>query len=374
MKNNKIKNKLKNKTENNNLKLKTMKKQILILIVAIFAAAVTAFGQSAVHNTPAQPLTCNSADALHPIAGTPYNYSVTTTPIGGQYQWWATKQTQFITGGAVNTTGMLTVSAGQLLATSPDYNAPATAGSSVTVTWSSELLAGTATATPTFVAVNYANAPGGCANNLKVYQIIPVNGFTVDIYNMSGNTLSSTLAWGATYSTCISDVASANWDGSQMVYDYGVNTLTYEVVAANFSTSWTPSFQVGALGNGQTADLQWDYTPAFTSPVTVQSGIPQAGGTYTSSTTANTTETDTHNGVSIFVRLIIHNNTYEGINATPVTLAVNGMNSVNQPDVVNTDCATNTLFEDIATQTLNPRPGVTQMPVAPGFVPANTTN
>jgi hypothetical protein len=371
MKNNNLK--TKNKLKNNNLNLTTMKKQILILIVVLFATALSAFGQS-VHNTASQSLTCTAADALHPIAGTPYNYSVTTTPVGGKYQWWATKQTTFINAGGVVTTGMLTVTPTQLLATSADYNTPATASSTVNITWSTEILAGTATATPTFVAVNYANAPGGCANNLKVYEIKPLNGFTVDIYNMTGNTLSSTLAFGATYSTCISDIASATWGGAAMVYDYGVNTLTYEVVAANFSSFWIPSFKIGALGNGQTADLQWSYTPAFSTFVTVQNAIPQAGGTYTSTTNALTTIPDTHNGVSIYVRLIIHNNTYEGIAATPIALAVNGENSVGQKDVVNTDCSVVNSFEDLANQTLNPRPTVTQMPVAPGFVPANTTN
>lgn len=371
--NNKINLKNENKSINNNLILTTMKKQILVLIVVLFATALSAFGQ-AVHNTPSQSLTCTSADALHPIAGTPYNYSVTTTPVGGQYQWWATKQTTFINAGGVVTTGMLTVTPTQLLATSADYNTPATASSTVNITWSTEILAGTSSSTPTFVAVNYANAPGGCANNLKVYTIDPRNGFTVDIYNMNGNTLSSTLAFGATNSTCISDIASATWGGTQMVYDYGVNTLTYEVVAANFSSYWTPSFQIGALGNGQTADLQWSYTPDFTTFVTVQNAIPQTGGSYTSTTTAMTTDPDTHDGVSIFVRLIIHNNTYEGIAATPISLAVNGENSVGQPDVVNTDCAVNTLYEDLANQTLNPRPTVAPNTPTGTFVPANTTN
>jgi len=363
-----------------------MKKQILFLVflvLAVFANVTVTWAQPyAAHGVAPNPLTCGTSDALHPIAGKPYNYNIGVTPAPtgtALYTWWATKGTDFILNGTVTNTGMLTITPGQILAaTTPGYGVTGLY-STVTITWSSELLAatvsGTATGgkTPTFVAVNYTDPASACANNLKVYQLDPLNGFTVDIFNRDAG--GATLAAGATTSSCVSNIASVTYNGTQLLYNYGTNTITYEVVAANFSSSWTPAFQVGVLGNGQTADLQWAYDNAFTSGlVTVQSGITAAGGTYTSATTVNTNVPDTSIGVSIFVRLVIHNNTYEGIADTPIALAVNGTNSAGQPDVVNTDCNTSTYMEDIANQTLTKRPAVTPTTPTGGFVPANTTN
>jgi hypothetical protein len=359
-----------------------MKKHLFFLILAVFASVTVAFGQNAAHHASPNPLTCGTNDALHPIAGKPYNYNVGINPTPSataSYTWWATKGTDFILNGTVTNTGRLTVSPGQLLSVDPTAGYGVAGNySTMTITWSSEILAatvsGTATGskTPTFVVVNYTDPATACANNLKVYQLDPINGFTVDIFNRDA---SGTLAAGATTSSCVSNIASVTYNGTQLLYDYGTNTITYEVVAANFSSSWTPEFQVSALGNGQTADLQWAYDDAFTSGlVTVQSGIPAAGGTYTSTTVVNTNVADTSIGVSIFVRLIIHSNTYEGITDTPIALAVNGVNSAGQPDVVNTDCNTSTYMEDIANQTLTKRPTVTDTTPSGGFVPANTTN
>jgi len=360
----------------------TMKKQIFILMMALFASVTVAFGQNAAHHASPNPLTCGTNDALHPIAGKPYNYNIGVTPIPSataSYTWWATKGTDFILNGTVTNTGRLTVSPGQLLAVDPAAGYGVAGNySTMTITWSSEILAGTVSGTatggktPTFVAVNYTDPTTACANNLKVYQLDPINGFTVDIFNR--NAAGVTQADGVTVSSCVSDIAKVTFDGTKLLYDYGTNTITYEVVAANFSSSWTPAFRVGALGNGQTADLQWAYDDVFTTPVTVQSGIPAAGGTYTSTTVVNTNVPDTSIGVSIFVRLIIHSNTYEGIADTPIALAVNGENSAGQPDVVNTNCNTSTYMEDVANQTLTKRPNVAPTTPTGGFVPANTTN
>jgi hypothetical protein len=160
-----------------------------------------------------------------------------------------------------------------------------------------------------------------------------------------------------------------------MMYDFGTQVLYYEVIAANFSSSWTPLFTLSGLGNGQTATIEWDYAMTFTSPNAATSGT-------ISSTKVTTNAQNTSTGVSIYVRVTIKNATYEGKVATPITLAVDGQNSVGDWDIVNNTTtpgpltctpATGADQNDVAIQTLRPRPTVT--PVAPTpFVPTNVTN
>jgi hypothetical protein len=221
--------------------------------------------------------------------------------------------------------------------------------------------------------VNYDNASPNCANNLKVYQLDPRNGFTVDIFPLD-DTGAAGLANG-TESSCIDDVAEAIWNGSMVEYDYGTNTITFEVVAANFTGYFTPEFRIGTLGNGQTAQLQWSYSPTFaTIDYTHGTTITAAGGVFTSTVNAETDATDTSLGVSIYARLIISNNTFEAIAATPIRVAVDAVNSAGERDIVNSDCTLQTAFEDEAVHNLDPRPTVTPTTPTGGFVPANSTN
>ena len=76
-----------------------MKKQIFILVLAIFATFGTAFGQ-ALPGTVATPLTCTTNDPLNPIAGRPYTYNAVINPVSGTAYWYATKSTTFTTAGA----------------------------------------------------------------------------------------------------------------------------------------------------------------------------------------------------------------------------------------------------------------------------------
>jgi hypothetical protein len=324
-----------------------MKKQIFILVLAIFAN-VAAFGQMT-HNSPAVPLVGCTTDALHPLAGVPYNYAVTVNPTGGNFQWWATKDYNFITttAGVVtnNSASKLTVGTGLL--------------ANVNITWSSATLAGTTLASPTFVAVQYDGISPNCANNLKVYQITPVNGFTVDIKSMDQTKLP--LAYTATYAFCASNIASAvyNPGTSAIVTNYGTNELYFEVVAANLTGGYTPSFQVSGLGAGQTVtsvNLYTDVAMATTAiPTTLAAGIYSTAAPVT----VDGTVTNTTDGVSLYVKLTIDNGTHENLAGDPITLAVNGTNTAGEDDVVNTACTTVTPFEDTVTQTITARPTVT---------------
>ena len=352
-----------------------MKKQILTLtffvLILVISGNSKVFGQALPGSAPRG--TACVDDALHPIAGKPYTYELIATPTGGNFQWWATKDPNFVTTNA--TTGvrtynndaanLLTVTDGDLIDASTNYNTAATSNT-VTITWSDALLSNTVYNTnPTFVATLYNNVV--CADNLKVYQLDPIKAFTVDILNYDETTA---LTYGALDDQCIDLVSSATFNGTTMEYEYGENVFVYEVVAANFTGSYTPVFDLtgltAALNAVQTYTLEWTYDK----PSTWSASTVFVDYVTNPTTVVTTNEKNTSTGVSIYVRLTVTNNNFE-LNATDnptgltFALAVDGLNSVSEYDVDNgdgTDCDQTTVAAadqaDIAEQTLLPRPSL----------------
>lgn len=320
-----------------------MKKQIFILILAVFASVTVALGQ-AQHLSNPNTTSC-STDALHPAPGVPYGYKITATPSGGQYTWWATKDLNFISSTtsptANNSSTKLTVASGDLIATSGNYGTPNSAAGAdiVTITWSSAILANTKIDTnPTFVVGYYeANGAAGlCADNIKVYQLDPKNSFIVDIKSMDEVTKTPNGYGVNTETQCVDNVRTAKWVTNQVEYNYGVNYLYYEVVAANFSQEWKPQFLL--TGQDATQSVTIEYTTDL--PSTWSGSTAWVAGT----TTVTTNATDTSNGVSIFVRVTVQNNNYQTLSDQQFTLAVAGTNMSGQWDVDNTTCTTPTDF------------------------------
>jgi hypothetical protein len=230
---------------------------------------------------------------------------------------------------------------------------------------------GDPTQSPTFVAVHYNGT--ACADNLKVYELDPIKAFTVDIRNIKQD--KSILAFDATTDQCIADVSSAKYVGGAMVYEYGVNTFYYEVIAANFTASWTPTFNFTPANAVQTYVVEWTYDePTLWGGATVWHPATDA---------VTTTQTNTSAGVSIYARVTVTNNNFEGTASTTVSLAVDGRNSVGDWDIVN-DAATCTPTaaadqNDVAVQTINPRPAITTTTpstIAPNtvLIPGNEVN
>jgi len=342
-----------------------MKKQILLLIMAIIAAT-SAFGQMLPGSAPL-PLVGCTTDATHPLAGVPYDYSVVVNPTGGDFQWWATKDVDFIkttAGVTTNNIGTKLTVGTDLLGTSANYGITGILDN-VNITWSSATLAGTTVAAPTFVVVQNDATGTNCANNLKVYPILPVNGFTVDIKNMDQAKVPVAL-YTDPMAVCVADIESAKYVAGAIVTNYGTNILYFEVVAANFTGGYTPSFQLTGLAAGQTVtSLEIAVASTFATPI----ATTLAAGAYSPAApiTIDPSVTNTSAGVSIYVRLTIANGTHEHLADSAIALAVNGTNVAGQKDVVNTACATLTDFEDIATQTLTKRPTVTSVQ-AGGFI------
>ena len=337
-----------------------MKKQIFILVIAVFASVATAFGQAV--NNPAilpVPLTCTTNDPLNPIAGRPYDYTAILNPAGGSTYWYATKSTTFTTGGA--RVAVEIPADGTAIATgATNYRTalnPATTPSTTQVTWTSAGLAGVTNLVPLFMVVEYTGPT--CSNNMKVMQIIPKIAFTVDITNMVHGATPTTLAYGVAESQCFDVVQSSMWDGTNIVIDYGKNILYYEVIAANFTGSYLPTFQLTGLTGTQTADIDWGTAVGTYGNVAIAGA---SGATVTTpAQTVTTAATNTSTGVSIYVRVTVYNHGFEGLANEPIALAVEAVdgNTPGNPDVMPNCVVSPTPFEDTTTQNLNARPAVT---------------
>lgn len=343
-----------------------MKKQLFILLIALCGLGMNnAFGQ-AVPGTAPRPITCDLTDPLAPVAGRPYTYQATIAPANGTTYWYATKSKTFTSGGArvateINADGTnIATGATNYMTSATGASSP----SSTTVTWTSAGLTGVTAANPLFMVLEYA---GSCSNNMKVMKIVPKNAFTVDITNMKHGAVPASLAYDAAETQCYADVASSTWDAAlnNITIDYGVNTLYFEVVASNFTGSYKPTFKLTGLNGTQTADIDWGVAIGAY-PNSVGTGL--SGATVTAGpATVNTSVASTAGGVSIYVRVTIHNNGWEGLANNNISLAVEAVDVAGNKDVDAT-CAIGAGYEDIATQTLNARPTVTGAATTP-FLP-----
>jgi hypothetical protein len=361
-----------------------MKKQFLIVTMAIFAIGIsTTFGQLA-----PRTITCLPADALHPIAGTPYTYEVNVpTPPGTKtYLWRVTQDQTFITNKILVANPEIPGTSAFLAAAGANYNTGTVDGNSISLTWRSFVYD---PANPVFVIINVVNDNGTCSpNNMKVYKIQPINAFTLDIANLDKNKLLQP-GYGSNIDRCISDIVSSTYDATApegVIYDFGADTLYYEVVAANWSDAWLPSVMITVPDAEETvAEIVWSTSTTFATT----HAMTLAAGVYTSTDNVvpSTGTTIGAAGESIFIRVIIDHsngaNNYEGLTAELITLAVDGITLLTAtPPLgdVHYDNGPNTppcpplvvdgYTNDIALQTLTPRPTIIEVtPAAPAFLP-----
>lgn len=345
-----------------------MKKQIFILVLTILASVTATLAQPYALPSVTAPtaISCSLTDPLNPIAGRTYDYSAVLNPAGGTTYWYATNSTTFMTGGA-RVASEIPVDGVKIKAGATNYRtsgATATSPSTTQVTWTSAGLAGiNATTSPLFMVVEYTG-PTCANNNMKVMQIIPKNAFTVDITNMAHATPFTPLAYGTAESQCYANVASAgfNTGTGKIDIDYGINYLYFEIIAANFTDSYKPTLKLtGLQGTTQTADIHWGVAIGTYDQLVVAGTTdkPYTSAALTVLTQKTTTETAA--GVSIYVRVTIHNNGYEGLTSDPISLAVEAVDTSLPTALkdVEPDCTTYVAYGDVATQTLNLRPTVT---------------
>ena len=312
-----------------------MKKQIFTLtffVLAIFASNklvhaqnLTSAPASCITPTPIAA-TCIVDDEFHPMAGQAYSYTVSVpTPSGTKsFNWLVTQDKTFIDNTGLIASPESKDGTGDHIATaSGTYNAPP-GSETVDITWK----AFTHDASnPVFLVIYVTNDDGSCStDNIQVYVIEPVHTFTLDIANLNADGSAVTGA----NSSCVSTVQSAIWDAtnSAVTMDYGENYLYFQVVAANFSDSWMPTFQVTGIDlSGTTiADVAWAYPDAATSGP--WHTTTEASNIYTPTDAVEAKDasgTVGATGECIVVRVHVDHNSDETLIDIPVKLAVNGI-------------------------------------------------
>ncbi len=346
-----------------------MKRQIFILVLAIFATTAAFAQPYALPGSKPTALTCNLTDPLTPVAGRPYDYSAVIAPPGGTAFWYATNSTTFTTAGARVAT-VIPADDVKIAASSVGYNTaitPASSPTKTTITWTSAGLAGIdATTNPLFVVVEYTGPSATCANNnIKVIQILPKVAFTVDIANMTNAATPVPLAIGAPTSQCFDMVQSVKFNAGKIDIDYGTNVLYFEVIAANFTGSYKPTLKLSGLTGTQTAAIDWGIAIGTYGQALVPDQAHTAGVITSAQFTVQTQATSTADGVSIYVRVTVKNHGFEGLSDEPITLAVEAVDSATPGNAdVTAACVVGAGFEDTAVQTLNLRPTVTTTPVS----------
>ncbi|MFV0365792.1 MAG: hypothetical protein ACK5JS_04715 [Mangrovibacterium sp.] len=299
-------------------------------------------------------------NALNPIAGKTYTYSVNVENFGtgSTIHWIATQNVNLLNvfAGA----NIIPANNTELIVNASDaYNAAATAtadNNAIDIKWNSKITTAITdlAANPILVAAKVED----CSNNLKVYSITPVNGFMVDIKNVENDAYTS-LDYNTVDDQCFSKIASATWNGSDMDYNYGTNILYYEVVATNFSDSWVPTFKIEGLKGDQTATLEWSYTAYNGATGTSDYAAAAISPELETAAVKVASATNTSEGVSIYVKVTVSNNTYEGLTDDDIVLSVKGtVNGAKDNDQLATG-GDGGYTDNNATQTLTKRPTIT---------------
>jgi len=320
-----------------------MKKHLSLLILAL-VSGLYSFGQ-----------TCG--DALHPMAGKTYTYSVTANPAGGTFNWYVTTDVNLLTGAVIP-------SGGGNIITGTGYNTPASTLASVDITWTSQAVAAAKTGTKFYLVVKYTT---DCSNNLKPWIIQPMNLFEITVENVKSD--------GSAYADiCRSEIISAIVDPSndQVEYNYGENALFLKVTANNFTTSWTPAIDMTALNNSLVSpqvvkSIEWSLNTTFTGTSNFDLGtgvataaVPDKGGDNI------TTGTDEY----IYIKIIITDGKFEGISDQSMTLNISATDAASNPDVdVDPNTCAPVPENDKVTQVLKARPSITSPNPSPFLTP-----
>jgi hypothetical protein len=327
-----------------------------ILLFLLLEPGLLATGQviPRVPNCPENP--------THPKAGKSYSYAVTIPApytIPQSYDWYVTDNPGFIAESLLITTNIIPndkeyIDAGQ------GYHNMNTGTNSIVIKWTGKSAVNAKTK-PYFLAIRYKGTNGTLceAMNIKAYKIEPFNAFTLDLTNMNGpadlGLDGSNLP--VVSRLCAKDVASVSYDGSKMVYDYGVNELIFKIVAANFTGGWTPTVKISGLAGTQTiGSVEWSGTTSFTGTnIFTKNSDSWAPTNKIPAPSDNLTD----DGETIYIRVLVRNNDYEGIIDSSVTLSLNGISDDGNEDVHYTDCLADGFSNDLATQIILARPSIT---------------
>lgn len=412
-----------------------MKKQFLL--IAIFSLAILFAGTTKVAAQPKAkdyvtilsgdpvcltptPFTITTgacaADALHPVQGTPYTYTITTTATTDVVRWFVVNNNDLVApdslissvGGVLPSTNA-NIDPGTGLGdyllsvtTIANYNTAVANNVSIELSW--KYFDGI---TNQVILVAYVDDGNGCTNNIAAYRIIPQPKFTLDIASINETDLSTAGPTATANQECVSPIESAVYSGSNttpdgtLTVDYGENWAFFIVNGANYIDSWMPQFQIDYdLAAPGAVEASWAYlTDAKSTDPTVWNTLTGTlGGTWVSSdpviagataasVTAGTSAVGNNvvpasGGECIVVRVRLDWGTdveHDGNNGT-LTVAVDGVgydgdNSATGgnsfydnrtfADLHYADCTDDNFTNDVVDYIITPRPEVQNATAAP---------
>ncbi len=338
-----------------------MKKQLFILIMAIFSIGFTnAFGQS-----PFDPPTC-TASAISPAPGEQYNYAASIPALAGSYdgtglfKWYVTKDVNLLTGAHVPNDGVEIIASGHY-----DANTAAPIGDVINITWTSAALA---TGVPYYLVIRYeeSNESGGSpctAMNMKVYRILPINTFWLRIESVAD----AAGAPGGVYQ-CAADVTGAvvTEPAGTVEYTYGQNVLYVKISATGFVGTWTPTLRIsGAVDNQAIGAAGITWTSGASSGIFTGGAGLYGNGDYTSNNPMPCTMAvaPAITGSEIIVTIPIDNNNHEALLDQTIAVAIDGIyvsgaTTFHDKSDVNGPCSNASAFEDTVDKIIKARPGV----------------
>jgi len=299
-----------------------MKKQILILtfFIAAMVAGIISYGQEVDHLdvaptfcTPAVPLSCGAGDALQPSPGVSYDYTITVSGSPSEVHWFVTDDPSVVTAAGTLTTSIDPGdgSGAYLLTSSSAYNNTSNTDVTIPLTWKS--FDGTANQV---LLVAYAVNAAGCTDNIEVYRIIPKYSFTLDIAGLLDDGTSGA-------EECVGPVQTATYDGTNLNVQYGENYVFYTVNAANWQTSWMPTFSATSSdANSGVGTPQWAYpSDATTGGAWHDSGVDEVQASQYAS---NNNGFIGSSGECIIIRVPVDHTSTESIADETINLVVNG--------------------------------------------------
>ena len=331
-----------------------MKKQLftlVILVLASFAIVSTSYAQ------------CD--DALRPMAGKKYTYSITVNPTGGTFDWFVTTDPHISVAAPIaNGTG---AAAGDIIVAGTGYNLPTSMAATIDITWTAKAVADANLATPVkyYLVVKYTTA---CTNNIKPWRITPINLFQIAVENVN--------ATGATYADICRQafVDAIIGADDKVTYDFGENALYLKVTANNFTGNWTPKIDIAALQATLTApqtikSIEFSRDLSFSSDSTIDIATGIASKAVSDHLGDNiTTGTDEF----IYIKVIITDGKFEGTADQNLAFNLSATDIAGNKDVdvvTGTPCVITAGVNNVI-QKLNARPAMTNPNPTP-FLTAN---
>ncbi|MBK6345311.1 MAG: hypothetical protein IPF68_05140, partial [Bacteroidales bacterium] len=198
-----------------------MKKQLLILALAVIAVGFTS---SVYAQLVPQPLQCiDLNDPLNVVPGQPYTYEVDVpTPPGAKtFHWFITQDVNMITAGAITATPQL-VGGPILAAGDAHYNVATPNANTINLTFQSFTLAANQYVFLGILVENTDAGLGCTTNNFKVYRIQPMHAFSLDIANVDGAGAIQAGYGTDNFTSCMADISAASYDAvnDAMIYDF----------------------------------------------------------------------------------------------------------------------------------------------------------